>query len=318
VARTADHDGLPSFGGHERRPRWLVRSGPTELGEFGDLVDHHGASVLTQLTPAPQEPADDLLARVRNPDWNAVGDDRALVPCKGYPAEPRYQVSLAVTVNPGFEARARPVRCFDLGSMSDRHHSDRGPVFGRQGLQHGRLRVPLQRVEPPDVNGRRTRRAPRTSRSNRSSGVPRARSRAAERTADPALPEVDAGLAAIAARIVRRAVPSDPVGHDLDQGGPSPLRMRLTASLVTACTACPPVAIHVVRAQAETRRPPVHRRAHLRAGRGRDRPLVVLAEEENRQCWGDRFQAVGSTAGPDACLGVAVNVSSGPLSRGRP
>src|SRR3954471_14108463 len=106
MAWSADHEGLPSFGCHDRRPRRLVRSGLTEPGEFGDVVDHHGAGVLTQLAPAPHEPVDNLLARVGNPDWNAVGDDRALVPCQGYPAEPCYQVLLAVAVNPGFEARA--------------------------------------------------------------------------------------------------------------------------------------------------------------------------------------------------------------------
>ena len=62
VARAADHEGLPSFGCHERRPRRLVRSGSAELGEFGDVMDHHGASVLTQLAPSTRASAAGELA----------------------------------------------------------------------------------------------------------------------------------------------------------------------------------------------------------------------------------------------------------------
>ena len=106
VARSADHEGLPPFGCHDRRPCWLVGSGLTEPREFGDMVNHHGADVLTQLAPAPHEPVDDLFAGIGHPNRSTINDDRALVPCEGYPAEPCYQILLAVAVNPSFEARA--------------------------------------------------------------------------------------------------------------------------------------------------------------------------------------------------------------------
>ena len=85
VARSADHECLPPFGRHDRCPCRLVGSGLTEPGEFGHVVDHHGAGVLTQLAPAPHEPVDNLLARVGNPDWNAVGDDRARTVFRSWP-----------------------------------------------------------------------------------------------------------------------------------------------------------------------------------------------------------------------------------------
>jgi hypothetical protein len=68
VAWPTDHEGLSSFAGHDCSPCRLVGSGLVELGEFGDVVDYHGASVLTQLAPAPHEPVDDLLAGVGDPD----------------------------------------------------------------------------------------------------------------------------------------------------------------------------------------------------------------------------------------------------------
>ena len=76
-----------------------------------------------------------------------------LDPHERYPAEPCYQVLLAVAGDPGLEARAQPVRCLDLGLVSGRHLGHRGLVLGRQRLQHRRLGVPAQRVEPPDVAG---------------------------------------------------------------------------------------------------------------------------------------------------------------------
>ena len=95
LARSADHEGLPPFGCHDRRPCWFVGSGLTEPREFGDVVDHHGARLLTQLAPAPHEPVDDLLAGIGHPNRSTISDDRALVPCEGYPAEPSYQILLA-------------------------------------------------------------------------------------------------------------------------------------------------------------------------------------------------------------------------------
>src|SRR6266496_4894083 len=78
---------------------------------------------------------------------------RVLLPHQQNPAEPVYQVRLAVTLDPGFEARAQPVRCLDLGLVPGRGLGHRGLVLGAQGLQHGRLGVPAQRAEPPDVAG---------------------------------------------------------------------------------------------------------------------------------------------------------------------
>src|SRR5713226_2259326 len=69
------------------------------------------------------------------------------------PAEPGYQVRLAVTLDPGFEAGTQPAGCLDLGFVLGRDLRHRGLVLGRQGFQHGCLGVPAQRAEPPDVAG---------------------------------------------------------------------------------------------------------------------------------------------------------------------
>ncbi len=105
VTRLADHKGLPPFGCHDRRPCWLVGSGLTEPREFGDVVNHHRADVLTQLAPAPHEPVDDLFAGIGNPNRSTINDNRALVPCERYPAEPCYQML-------GVLRRLRPIRTF--------------------------------------------------------------------------------------------------------------------------------------------------------------------------------------------------------------
>jgi hypothetical protein len=75
----ADHEGLPAHGGHEVRPRglWLSRFG--EVGEAADLVDFHRAVALAPLTPAGQEPGDQLFA-AGGRDWQAVIEDRLLLP----------------------------------------------------------------------------------------------------------------------------------------------------------------------------------------------------------------------------------------------
>jgi hypothetical protein len=95
VARTADHKGLPLFLDHERRPFGLALSGLVETGELPDLVDNHLAWFLAKFAPSRQEPGDQLLSGVGDPVGDAVNDDRVLVSCKRYPAEPWDQWLLA-------------------------------------------------------------------------------------------------------------------------------------------------------------------------------------------------------------------------------
>src|SRR5690242_7361973 len=46
MAVGADDERLAAHPGHEGRPRGLIRSGPAEAGELGDLVDGHRGAVL--------------------------------------------------------------------------------------------------------------------------------------------------------------------------------------------------------------------------------------------------------------------------------
>src|SRR5712691_622226 len=81
-------------------------------------------------------------------------DDRPPVLPQYDPAESCYQVLPALAVLPGLEAGPRPVTGLDLGPVTGRHLGDGGAVLGRQRFQQGRLGVPLQVVQPPDVPGK--------------------------------------------------------------------------------------------------------------------------------------------------------------------
>src|SRR5688572_439299 len=151
----ADHEGLAPLPDHEGRPRGLAWSWRPEPSELGDLMDNHRAVLLAELAPARAEPVDQLLAGCGHRDRNGVGDEPVVVSQERYPAEPCYQVLLAVAVDSGLEARTQPVWCLDLGLVAGRHLGHRGLVLGCQGLEHRRLGVPAQRVEPPGVTGER-------------------------------------------------------------------------------------------------------------------------------------------------------------------
>ena len=82
---------------------------------------------------------------------DAVGDDRVLVPDQGNPAEPGYQVRLAVAVDPASKT-------FAVGSVSDLRLVlgaifDTVLILRGEGLQHRRQGVPAQSVQAPDVCG---------------------------------------------------------------------------------------------------------------------------------------------------------------------
>ena len=113
----------------------------------------HRAVPLAQLAPAHAEPVDQLLARCGHRDRNGVDDEPVLVSQERYPAEPCYQAPSCRRGDPGFEARSQPVWCLDLGLVTGRHLGHRGLVLCRQGLEHRRLGVPSQRVQPPGVTG---------------------------------------------------------------------------------------------------------------------------------------------------------------------
>src|SRR5271165_6915149 len=86
--------------------------------------------------------------RAAHAGWPGPGFPSAL-----RPAEPCYQVRLALAMLPGLEAGPQPVPGLDLGLVTDRHLGDGAAVLGGQGLQHGRHGVPVQGVQPPDVPG---------------------------------------------------------------------------------------------------------------------------------------------------------------------
>src|SRR5512133_2500328 len=95
VAGDTHHEGLASLGRHDRRPRGLTWPGWSQIGELADLVHQHLARLAAQLTPPGQEPVDQLLTGVGGRVGDAV---------EGDPAEPGYQIRLAVAVDPGLEA----------------------------------------------------------------------------------------------------------------------------------------------------------------------------------------------------------------------
>ena len=130
VAMSAAHGGWPDPG--------------SQAGELADLVHQHLARFAAQLTPPGQESVDQLLAGVGGRWGDAVAQDRVLVAHEGNPAEPGYQVRLAVAVDPGLEAGPQPVPGFDLGLVLGGHLRHGGLVLGGEGLQHRRLGVPAQ------------------------------------------------------------------------------------------------------------------------------------------------------------------------------
>jgi hypothetical protein len=79
----------------------LTWPGWSQIGELADLVHQHLARFAAQLTPPGQEPVDQLLTGVGGRLGDTVEQDRALVAREGDPAEPGYQIRLAVAVDPG-------------------------------------------------------------------------------------------------------------------------------------------------------------------------------------------------------------------------
>ena len=82
-----------------------------------------------------------------------VTDNRAPVACEGYPAKSCYQLRLARALYPSLKAGPQSVSGHDLGFVACRGLGDGRVVLGGQGFQQGRLGVPAQRAEPPDVLG---------------------------------------------------------------------------------------------------------------------------------------------------------------------
>ena len=111
MAGAADHEGLAPHFCHEGRPRGLARSGLAELGELwrrGGLPPWRRAR--TARTRRLPEPVDQLLAGRGSTGTGAGSVTTArLVAFEGYPAEPCYQVLLALALDPGLEAGPRPV-----------------------------------------------------------------------------------------------------------------------------------------------------------------------------------------------------------------
>ena len=153
VAGEADHEGLASFGRHERRPRGLARPGWSQAG-----------SLRTWCTSTLPGSPHSSHRRVRSRwisslrGWGAgwgmrSSEDRVLVAHQGDPAEPGYQIRLAVAVDPGLEARPQPVPGLDLGLVLGGHLRHGGLVLRGEGLQHRRQGVPAQVAQAPDVGG---------------------------------------------------------------------------------------------------------------------------------------------------------------------
>ena len=154
VAGSADDERLAPHACHERGPRGLARPWLAEAGELGDVVYRHGRAVLAQLAPPFAEPVDQLPAGRGCRDRGGVTDDRAPVALEGYPAESRNQIRLALPPSPGLKAGPGAVIGDDLRLVAGGHLGDGGLMLGAQGLQHGRLGVPAQPVQPPDVLGK--------------------------------------------------------------------------------------------------------------------------------------------------------------------
>jgi hypothetical protein len=134
VAGAADREGLTPHLGHFRRPGRLSRAGFPEAGELADLVHQHLARLPAQFASPFQEPVDQFLLRVEDRPGDVAVQYRVFLPHQWNPAEPGYQVRLAVSLDPGLEAGTQPVWCLDLGLMPGRHLGHRGLVLGCQGF----------------------------------------------------------------------------------------------------------------------------------------------------------------------------------------
>jgi len=88
AAAGADHEGLAAPLGHQLRPRGLWLSRLREVGELADLVDLSPARMFAYLAPPCEEPVDQLPARVGGQNWDAVVEDRGLVPLEWDATEP--------------------------------------------------------------------------------------------------------------------------------------------------------------------------------------------------------------------------------------
>ena len=80
-------------------------------------------------------------------------DDRPPVLPQDDPAEPCYQIRLALRLRLASKQVLGPSPVIDLRLVAGGHLGDGGLVLGGQGLQHRRLGVPAQRAQPPDVLG---------------------------------------------------------------------------------------------------------------------------------------------------------------------
>ena len=73
---------------------------------------------------------DQLFTGVGSRVGDAVVEDRVLVACQRDPAEPGYQIRLAASVDPRFEAPSQPVPSLDLGLVLGGHLGHGGLVLG--------------------------------------------------------------------------------------------------------------------------------------------------------------------------------------------
>ena len=131
----------------------LGRSRLAEVGQLADLVRLHRAALLAPLTPAAQEPGDQLLAADGGRDRQAVIQDRLLAPFERDTAEPCHQWLPARPLGAGLETGPGPVRGDGDGLVLAGHLRHRRAVLGGQRLEHGGFRCPPQPVQPGDVPG---------------------------------------------------------------------------------------------------------------------------------------------------------------------
>ncbi|GAB2713089.1 hypothetical protein [Nocardia thraciensis] len=114
VAGGADHEGFAPPVGHCCIPLGLKRSGYSSVCEFADVVDFDAAHYAAEFAGVRQEPSEDLLVRVVDPDRRRIGDSRRFLPVQRNVTEPCDQWFPAVAFDACFEAGARanavPVR----------------------------------------------------------------------------------------------------------------------------------------------------------------------------------------------------------------
>src|SRR6266508_3381476 len=153
MAGGADHEGLAPPVRHGLGPLGLQRPGYAEVCELADVVDLDLARLLADLADAREEPVDQLLVRIVDPDRLAVDDRRRSLPVERYAAEPCDQWLSAVAFDTRLEAGAQPVRCLDFGLVLGRRLRRRRAVLSCQGFEHGGLHDPAQPVKSVDVSG---------------------------------------------------------------------------------------------------------------------------------------------------------------------